>query len=212
MTNRRRKQENATTKNNSSEQIIPRDAVIADLSRQVPNNSYDSPPTYYVDKPFTCVDCGKEEVWTAEQQKWYYEQAKGSLYATAVRCRPCRKRHREIRRGNVGDPNPIKHHGTAIKRIQQAIDPAMKAAGFTFDRRVILHERWSAILDYSRGSLQLTCWYDRPNAALIAEIMNEEEYCSEIANVPFNAPTSQAEILERLTVFSDAVIAFVSRL
>jgi len=69
-------------------------AIAADLSQQVPNNSYAAKPLSYVDQPFACKDCGKEEVWTAAQQKWYYEVAKGSLYGRAVRCRACRKRRR----------------------------------------------------------------------------------------------------------------------
>lgn len=54
----------------------PAGAVAADCSKQAQNNSALLPPTYYVDKPFQCIDCGKEEVWTAEQQKWFYEVAK----------------------------------------------------------------------------------------------------------------------------------------
>lgn len=30
---------------------------------------------YYIDKRFTCAKCGTEEVWTAAQQKWWYEVA-----------------------------------------------------------------------------------------------------------------------------------------
>jgi hypothetical protein len=70
-------------------------SVPADPSQQVPNNSYSPPPTAYYDLPFTCVDCGKDEVWTAEQQQWWYEVAKGSLYTTAIRCRACRQAQRE---------------------------------------------------------------------------------------------------------------------
>ncbi len=80
---------------------LPPDAVAADTSQQVPNNSYDSPPTFYVDIHFKCCDCSTEETWTAKQQKWYYEVAKGTLYATAVRCRACRDRikaEKDIRR------------------------------------------------------------------------------------------------------------------
>lgn len=77
--------------------VIPQGAIVADLAKQAPNNSY-SPPLFYVDRPFTCVDCGKEQVWTAGQQKWYYEVAKGPIYAHAVRCRSCRqKRRREAK-------------------------------------------------------------------------------------------------------------------
>ena len=80
---------------------LPPGAVAADVSKQVPVNTYGSPKTFYVDIPFTCQDCGRREVWTAKQQKWYYEVAKGSLRAVAVRCRKCRdrrKRERETQR------------------------------------------------------------------------------------------------------------------
>ena len=49
-------------------EIRPKHQVPADLSQQAPNNS-NSPPTYYEDFEFACVDCGKVERWTAEQQK-----------------------------------------------------------------------------------------------------------------------------------------------
>lgn len=48
----------------------------------------------YVDRPFDCCDCGSRQVWTAAQQKWWYETAHGSLYSTAVRCRACRQARR----------------------------------------------------------------------------------------------------------------------
>ncbi len=64
-----------------------------------PNNSYGAPDFvrrgYYVDRPFRCVDCGKDEVWTGTQQKWWYEVAKGYVYSTAVRCRSCQRKRRE---------------------------------------------------------------------------------------------------------------------
>ncbi|MDR1661305.1 MAG: zinc-ribbon domain-containing protein, partial [Azoarcus sp.] len=50
---------------------------------------------YYADLPFTCKDCGKECVWRAEDQKWWYEEMQGLLDATAVRCRTCRIKERE---------------------------------------------------------------------------------------------------------------------
>lgn len=76
---------------------LPEGAIPADLSQQVPWNSYSAAPLYYVDRPFTCRDCGREEIWTAAQQKWWYEVAKGSLYSTAVRCRDCRRARRNAR-------------------------------------------------------------------------------------------------------------------
>lgn len=77
---------------------ITSDSIPADLGRQAPNNSY-RPPTLYRDYEFSCVDCGGREIWTAEQQKWWYEIAKGSIYSGAKRCRACRTALREAHRG-----------------------------------------------------------------------------------------------------------------
>jgi hypothetical protein len=66
-----------------------------------PTNSYGAPDFvtrgYYVDFPFTCKDCGKAEVWSPTQQRWWYEVAKGDVWTVATRCRPCRRRERERR-------------------------------------------------------------------------------------------------------------------
>ncbi len=75
--------------------VLPEGAIAADLTKQRPNNSY-SPKLYYTDEPIRCIDCGKDEVWTAERQKWFYEVAQGSIHARAVRCRACRREHREF--------------------------------------------------------------------------------------------------------------------
>jgi len=45
---------------------------------------------FYEDLEFTCRDCGREHVWTAADQKWWFEVAGGSLYSGAVRCAACR--------------------------------------------------------------------------------------------------------------------------
>lgn len=82
--------------------VLPVGAIAADLSQQVPNNSYGGRPLYYQDQPFRCVDCGVEQVWTAADQKWYYEVVKGSLYGQAVRCRGCRKSRAFQKRARSG--------------------------------------------------------------------------------------------------------------
>ncbi len=103
MTRRRKKREIA--KMSDMERAIARGAIPADLSKQAPNNSY-GPPLYYEAMEFACRDCGLKEVWTAEQQQWYYEEAKGPIYATATRCRDCREKFRadkEIQRQQSED-------------------------------------------------------------------------------------------------------------
>ena len=52
---------------------------------------------YYQDLPFRCKGCGKEEIWTAGQQKWWYEVAKGYVYSAAKLCRPCRRKEQARR-------------------------------------------------------------------------------------------------------------------
>jgi len=66
-----------------------------------PNNSYSIPAFVergtYVPIEFACKNCGKVETWTAEQQKWWYEIAKGDVFTTATMCRPCRRKERARR-------------------------------------------------------------------------------------------------------------------
>ena len=51
-------------------------------------------PDFYYDKKFYCRDCGKLEIWTPRQQKWWYEEVGGNIETTAIRCRPCRLKER----------------------------------------------------------------------------------------------------------------------
>jgi len=71
--------------------LMARKRIKANLSKQAPNNSY-SPPLYYEDMEFTCRDCGVACVWTAEQQRLWYEEWGGPVQSTAVRCRACRQK------------------------------------------------------------------------------------------------------------------------
>lgn len=76
----------------------PPGAVAADHRALSHNNTYGLLPDYYLDRPFTCRDCGAAETWTAAQQKWWYERAKGHIDSFAVRCRNCRQRIRQQKR------------------------------------------------------------------------------------------------------------------
>jgi len=76
-----------------------RGKVLVNPANLRPTNSYGTPDFvtrgYYIDTPFNCKACGKAQVWTATQQKWWYESAKGDVWTVAVLCRPCRIRERE---------------------------------------------------------------------------------------------------------------------
>ena len=73
--------------------------VLVNASNLLPTNSYGTPDFvtrgFYVDMPFSCKTCAKAQVWTATQQKWWYESAKGDVWTIAVLCRPCRLRERD---------------------------------------------------------------------------------------------------------------------
>jgi hypothetical protein len=76
----------------------PLGSVPVDRAALAPHTSL-GPPYFvelgfYRDQPFTCVDCGRPQVWRASQQKWWYEVAKGAVESTAIRCRPCRAKER----------------------------------------------------------------------------------------------------------------------
>jgi hypothetical protein len=73
---------------------VPMGALAADRGKLAHDNTYGERPRFYVDKPFTCMDCGQEEVWTAADQKWWYEEAKGKIASRASRCLPCRRKRR----------------------------------------------------------------------------------------------------------------------
>ncbi|REJ79515.1 MAG: hypothetical protein DWQ47_16355 [Acidobacteria bacterium] len=65
-------------------------AVRADPLKLKHINTYGEIPDFYIDRPFTCRNCGKREIWKAADQKWYYEEAKGHIDAIAVECHDCR--------------------------------------------------------------------------------------------------------------------------
>lgn len=65
-------------------------AVLADATALAHNGTYGLLPLFYAVRPFTCRDCVAVEVWTAKQQKWWHETAKGNIDSKAVRCRSCR--------------------------------------------------------------------------------------------------------------------------
>jgi hypothetical protein len=68
----------------------PPGSVLANESELAHNNTYGRLPRFYVDRVVVCRNCGAEEVWPAQRQKWWYEVAKGSINSIAVLCRRCR--------------------------------------------------------------------------------------------------------------------------
>ena len=90
---------------------VPLGAVAVDLAQLAHNNTYGLLPSFYIDTPFVCKDCGAHEIWTAKQQKWWYEIAKGQIDTRAVRCRPCRL----LERARIEDARRVSQAGMALK-------------------------------------------------------------------------------------------------
>jgi len=93
----------------------PPGAVLADQAELAHNNTYDFLPRFYVDRAIVCRQCGTEEVWTAERQKWWYEVAKGDINTHAVLCRSCR----ELRSAQKAEARRIHLDGLAKKRAKR---------------------------------------------------------------------------------------------
>jgi len=77
---------------------IPPGGIKANRKELRHNNTYGPLPYFYMDKLLICRDCGAEEVWTAQKQKWWYEEAKGNINSEAIYCKECRtqkKQHKE---------------------------------------------------------------------------------------------------------------------
>ena len=50
---------------------------------------------FYRDSPFRCRDCGTESVWSAEEQRFWFERADGPRQSVAVSCTSCRRKLKE---------------------------------------------------------------------------------------------------------------------
>jgi hypothetical protein len=76
---------------------VPADAIPASLdviARWRSSCSTFSRNPFYRDIHFKCEDCGKNSMWTAQEQRHWYEVLRGSPYSEARRCLQCRRRRK----------------------------------------------------------------------------------------------------------------------
>ena len=76
----------------------PAGSVLANPDELSHNNTYGRLPRFYVDRVVVCRNCGTEEVWPAERQKWWYEvrplgQAQQYLWVVLGLYRAVREEH-----------------------------------------------------------------------------------------------------------------------
>jgi hypothetical protein len=67
---------------------IPEGALPGNPDEQVGAEGY-AAKFYYVDIDYVCRGCGRKEVWTAAQQKRYFEVQKGNIYNEPTWCHEC---------------------------------------------------------------------------------------------------------------------------
>ena len=77
---------------------IPRGALPADPDSQNHGGGY-AVKFSYQDTDYVCAGCGKKNVWTAQQQKRYFEVQKGNIYNKPKWCHEC---HAKRMQGKTG--------------------------------------------------------------------------------------------------------------
>jgi len=78
---------------------IPKGVLPANPDKQ--NHSGLSAKFYYKDIEFTCAGCGKKDVWTAEQQKRYFELQKGNIYNDPKWCYKCHQKRIQKKQNEI---------------------------------------------------------------------------------------------------------------
>jgi Probable zinc-ribbon domain len=73
---------------------VPRGAVEGDVAQQVYCHSCHVPKYFYVDEPRRCIQCDERFVFTAREQKYWYETRKFNFHSVPVRCAACRRQRR----------------------------------------------------------------------------------------------------------------------
>jgi hypothetical protein len=169
---------------------------------------------YYIDKEFLCQSCGEPQTWTAAQQKWWYEVAKGGVFATARLCRPCRRREQDRRAEPArGDPNPYKNASLLLARVRTDIEPELLKAGFAEVGRNNRNARRRLFIDYGFSDGLFSVSWDNHDARLRAELLTDggAEF-RVIAEAEFDKVASTADIDIRLSSFKASVRTFLTGL
>jgi hypothetical protein len=73
---------------------LPPGAVRGDLGEQV--STHYAPQYFYVDQLKQCVQCKESCVFSATEQKYWYESLKFRFSSKAIRCVKCRQRRRSV--------------------------------------------------------------------------------------------------------------------
>ena len=98
---------------------LPKGALPGDVARQQYCTAHHVPKYFYVDEQRRCVQCKETFVFSAKEQKFWYETLKFNFGSSAIRCRRCRRQKQSERalREQIG---------TALRQLQaRPNDPAL---------------------------------------------------------------------------------------
>jgi Probable zinc-ribbon domain len=76
---------------------LPKNAVRGDVARQMYCPAHYVQKYFYVDEQETCVQCHEAFVFSAKEQKFWYESLQFNFNSTAIRCRSCGRRRQTER-------------------------------------------------------------------------------------------------------------------
>ena len=129
------------------------------------NNTYGVLPAFYEDRPFTCRDCGAEEVWTAKQQKWWYEVVHGHIDSRAARCLACRRARRERLRNAPPGASLLREQTDRLRALGDAKPTASAVAGI----EAALESKWWSLRVVAIQTMAR--WGGEANLAKLHELM-----------------------------------------
>jgi hypothetical protein len=154
------------------------------------------PRYFYVDVERTCRDCGASFVFSAGEQKHWYETLGFRLDANAVRCLPCRRAFRR-------DKGIARALADASRALAQS--PLHPPAVLAYARAAIAHaERFGhAPLDAAIAALRAL----RRHAPSVVETVYLEGRCAEAAARPRGARASYERFLVAAPARGNAALA-----
>ncbi len=173
---------------------LPAGAVRGDPRKQL--FCCDVPRYFYVDLDRSCRDCGAPFVFSAREQKHWYETLGFRLDASAVRCLPCRRAFRRD-----------KGIGRALSDASRALveAPLHPPAALAYARAAVAHaERFGhAPLDTAIAALRAL----RRAAPSVVETLYLEGRCAEAAGRPRAAAACYGKFLAAAPAKGNAALA-----
>jgi hypothetical protein len=76
---------------------LPPGAIRGDVSKQIFCSACHTPKYFYMDEKKSCFQCGRPFVFSAVEQKYWYETLRFNFHSSAIRCKDCRRTKRSDR-------------------------------------------------------------------------------------------------------------------